>query len=195
MRRNLIAIAALTVGLAATACSTGQGSVRISPTPDSTPLGSPPASNGGTVIGPSGSPSPTGPPAISGSVTHGQATLTLTGGLTQATTFPTLGTPAIWSPTPGTMTLSWTGGDPAESISVGGPSFIGQQSTSASLTLAFSVKTVKGPAAFRSQSGECTVTLNPAMTAQVGGLFFCTNLKSVDGTVTVNAQGSFTAVG
>lgn len=196
MPRNFIGIAALTVALAATACATGQGSVRISPTPDSTPFGSPTLSDGsGTIINPSGSLPPTGPPGVTGSVTHGQATLTLTGGLTQTTTFATLGSSAIWSPAPGTMTLSWTGSDPAESISIGGSSFIGQQSTSSSLTLAFSVKTLKGPEAFRSQAGECTVTLNPAMATQVGALFFCTNLKSVGGTVTVNAQGSFTAAG
>jgi len=196
MRRKLIAIAALTVALAATACATGNGNLRISPTPGSTPFGSlPPSDGSGTIIDPSGSLPPTGPPGVTGSVTHGQATLSLSGGLTQTATLPTLGAPAIWSPTPGTMTLSWTGADPAESISVGGPSFSGQQSTSASLTLAFSVKTVKGPVAFRSQAGECTVTLNPTMTTQVGGLFFCTNLKSVDATVTVNAQGSFNAAG
>lgn len=196
MRRTLIAIAALTVALVTTGCTTGNGSLRISPAPDSTPFGSPPPSDGsGTVINPSGSLPPTGPPGITGSVTHGQAALSLSGGLTQTVTLPTLGAPAIWSPTPGAMTLSWTGADPAESMSVGGPSFTGQQPTSPSLTLAFSVKTAEGTAAFRSQAGECTITLNPATTRQVGGLVFCTNLKSIDATVTVNVQGSFNAAG
>jgi hypothetical protein len=195
MRRNLIAIAALTL-VAAAGCSTGGGSVLVSPTPDSTPFGTPPPSdNSGTIISASGSAPPTGPPGVTGAVTHGQATITLSGGLTQTTTFPTLGTPAIWSPTPGTMTLSWTGADPTESMSVGGPSFAGQQSTSTTLTLAFSLKTAKGTKAFRSQAGECTITLNPATTTQVGGILFCTNLKSVDATLTVNAQGSFSAAG
>jgi hypothetical protein len=195
MRRNLTAMAIMSVIVAGTACATGKSSVTI-PTLVPTPNGSPAASDGtGTIVNPSGSVPPTGPPGVTGSVTHGQASLTLSGGLIQTTSFPTLGAPAIWSPTPGTMTLSWTGLDPVESISVGGPSFNGQQSTSQSLTLAFSVKTPKGTVSFRSQAGECTVTLNPAQPTQVGGLVYCTNLKSVDGSVTVNAQGSFTAVG
>ncbi|MEP7059544.1 MAG: hypothetical protein ABI828_02325 [Actinomycetota bacterium] len=195
MRRNLITMTVLTLGLAGAGCSTGTSNF-IVPTPLPTPNLAPPASDGsGTVVSPSGTLPPTGPPGVTGSVTHGQASLTLSGGLSQTVSFPTLGAPAIWSPTPGTMTLSWTGLDPAESISVGGPSFTGQQSTSSTLTLAFSVKTPKGPMSFRSQGGECTVTLNPAQPTQVGGLVFCTNLKSVDGSVTVNAQGSFTAVG
>ncbi len=192
MRRKLIAIAGLTVALATTGCATGNGSVQITPGPNPSPL---PSDGSGTVISPSGSLPPTGPPGITGSVTHGQATLSLTGGLTQTAALPTLGTPAIWSPTPGSMTLSWTGLDPAESMSVGGASFTGQQSTSPTLTLAFSVKTAKGATAFRSQAGECTITLNPALATQVGGLVFCTNLKSVDTTVTVNVQGSFSAAG
>ncbi len=185
MRRNPIATAALIVVMALTlaACTTGSGSVRIPASPTPTPSGSP-------------SPVVTSPPTgVAGTLVRGQATLTLSGGLSQTTAFPTLGAPAIWSPTPGTITLSWTGADPVESISIGGPSFSGQQSTSPTLTLAFSVKSADGPKTFRSQAGECTVTLNPAAPTQIGGLVFCTNLKSVDGAVTVNAQGSFSAVG
>jgi hypothetical protein len=196
MRREFIVIAAVTLGLTTAACTTGSGSVRISPTP--VPTQSPaalPSDNSGTTINATGSLPPTGPPGITGSVTHGQATITLTGGLTQTTNFPTLTQPAIWSPVPGAMTLSWTGADQAESMSVGGSSFSGQQSTTTALTFGFSVKTNKGPKVFRSQAGECTITLNPAMATQVGGLVFCTNLKSVDGTLTVNAQGSFSASG
>lgn len=185
MRRNPIATAVLTTAMTLTlaACTTGSGSVRIPASPTPTPSGSP-------------SPVVTSPPTgVTGALVRGQATLTLSGGLSQTTAFPTLGAPAIWSPTPGTITLSWTGADPVESISIGGPSFSGQQSTSSTLTLAFSVKSADGPKTFRSQAGECTVTLNPAAPTQVGGLVFCTNLKSVDGAVTVNAQGSFSAVG
>lgn len=185
MRRNPIAIAVLTtaLALAATACTTGSGSIRIPASPVPTPSGSP---------SPVVTPPPTG---VAGTLVRGQASLTLSGDLSQTTSFPTLGAPAIWSPTPGTITLSWTGADPVESISIGGPSFSGQQSTSPTLTLAFSVRSADGPKTFRSQAGECTVTLNPAVPTQVGGLVFCTNLKSVDGTVTVNAQGSFSAAG
>ena len=188
MRRNPIATAVLTTAMTLTlaACTTGSGSVRIPASPVPAPSGSP---------SPAVTLPPTGPPGVTGALVRGQATLTLSGGLSQTTQFPTLGAPAIWSPTPGTMSLSWTGADPVESISVSGPSFSGQQSTSAALTLALSVKSAGGPKTFRSQAGECTVTLNPAAPTQVGGLVFCTNLKSVDGTVTVNAQGSFSAVG
>ena len=185
MRRSPIVTSVLTtaMALATAACTTGSGSVRIPASPAPTPSGSP-------------SPAVTLPPTgVAGVLVRGQATLTLSGGLNQTTTFPTLGAPAIWSPTPGTMSLSWTGADPVDSISIGGPSFSGQQSTSPTLTLAFSVKSAGGPKTFRSQAGECTVTLNPAAPTQVGGLVFCTNLKSVDGAVTVNAQGSFSAVG
>ena len=194
MRRKLIAIAALTVALATTACSTatGTGSVQITSGPSPSPL---PSDSSGTVVSPSGSLPPTGPPGVTGAVTHGQATLSLTGGLTQTTALPTLGTPAIWSPSPGSMALSWTGLDTTESMSLGGPSFIGQQSTSPTFRLAFSVKTTKGAMAFRSQAGECSVTLNPVLATQVGGLISCTNLKSVDTTLTVNVQGSFSAAG
>ena len=192
MRRKLFTIVALTLALTATACATGHGSVRLTPGPNPSPL---PPDNSGTVINPSGSLPPTGPPGITGYVTHGQASLTLSGGLTQTIAFPALGTPAIWSPTPGSITLSWTGLDPAESMSVGGASFTGQQATTPTLILAFSVKTPKGIMAFRSVAGECTITLNPAAATQVGGLVFCTNLKSVDASVTVNVQGSFSAAG
>ena len=195
MRRQLIVIAALTAALGATACATGNGTVQISPSSVPAASGSPAPDGNGAVTNPSGSLPPTGPPGVTGSITHGQGSLTLTGGVTQTTSFTTLGTPAIWSPMPGAMTLSWAGVDPVESMSVGGPSFSGQQSTSASLTFALSVKTVKGTLAFRSQAGECTITLNPATEAQVGGVVFCTNLKSVDGGVTVNVQGSFSAAG
>lgn len=184
MRRNPIVTVVLTTAMTLTlaACTTGSGSVRIPPSPVPSPSSSP---------SPVVTPPPTG---VAGTLVRGQATLTLSGGLNQTTAFPTLGAPAIWSPIPGTMSLSWTGADPVESISIGGPAFSGQQSTSPTLTLAFSVKSVDGPKTFRSQAGECTVTLNPAAPTQVGGLVFCTNLKSVDGAVTVNAQGSFSAV-
>ncbi|MEO8477118.1 MAG: hypothetical protein ABI572_08720 [Actinomycetota bacterium] len=154
---------------------------------------SPVSGDTGVTISPSG-PLPTSSPGITGSVAQGQATVSASGGVNTTVTFGELSTPAVWSPPPGAIALSWAGPG-GQTLSLGGPSFTSQIATDGSHSLAFTLNVGDAPLEFRSSAGECTVTISPALPTQVGGSFLCTNLASTDDTVTVNAQGSFSATG
>jgi len=195
MGKNLkavAAVAALALSLGAAAC-TGTGTTTI-PTFVPTPF-----PTGGATQTPTGTSSAATPTvtasAVAGAVTRGTATASLTGSISHNSAFGALGTPAVWSPPPGAMNLSWNDTTGA-SLNLTGASFTGQQQTSATLTLAFAVNLSSGASkSFRSQAGECSVSITTALTTQLSGIFFCTNLKSVDGLDTVNVQGSFNAAG
>jgi hypothetical protein len=137
--------------------------------------------------------SPTASP-IAGSVTAGQASLSLSGGINTVVSFGRLATPAEWTPPPGTLALSW-GGPGAQVLDLEGDSFTSQIATDAEHALSFTVNVDGAPVAFSSTAGECSVTISPALLSQMGGTFICTNLSSVDDAVSVNAQGSFSATG
>jgi hypothetical protein len=138
--------------------------------------------------------SPTSTPAGAGSVTLGQASLSLSGGINAAVSFGRLATPAEWMPPPGAIALSWNG--PGEQVlSLAGTSFTSQIATDAEHSLSFTVNVDGAPVSFSSTAGECSVTISPALPTQMGGTFLCTNLSSVDDVVSVNAQGSFSATG
>ncbi|MDP9297905.1 MAG: hypothetical protein M3O98_04465 [Actinomycetota bacterium] len=195
MRRTLVITIGLPLALLAAGCGRGGSS---SPSPSSqTSSSSPPAGvtgGAGTIINPSGSVPPTSSPGITGSVTRGTAGITITGRLNETVTLGEL-TGAVWAPPPSGIALTWTGAK-HQSLSIGGPSFTSQQPTSDARVLSFGVLDSDGRLLqFRSAAGECLVTINPALPADMGGVFTCRNLTSSDGAATVDAQGTFSATG
>ena len=193
MPKNLTIAAAALLAVAGAACTRGRPADSPLPTPaSSSPAGV--TGTTGTTIVPSGSLPPSSSPGITGSVTTGTATVAVSGAATASVTFGTLGAPAIWAPPPGTMALQWNGpGD--QTLGVGGTAVLGQRPTSTSLSLSFTVKLGTTDVGFRSTAGECIVTINTVADRSVAGLFQCTGVKNSDGTIVVNAQGSFGATG
>jgi hypothetical protein len=150
--------------------------------------------NTGTIIDPSSSLPPSSSPGITGSVTQGSATMTLSGTASGNLTLNTLSSPAIWSPPPGSLALLWSG-PLKQSFGLGGASFVGQRSTSGALSLSFTVIVNAAAVAFTSTSGECIITITTAETTSVAGTYQCTGVPNDDATVLINAQGSFSATG
>jgi hypothetical protein len=163
---------------------------------DFEPLPSPPTAVSTSTISPgsSGSPlaPPTGSPGVTGNLNVGTASVTTTGGLNATATYDELFTPGIWTLPPGAISLSWRGAR-KQSLSITGPSFTAQLPTDIDLVLQFSVLGPTGVVEFRSSAGECLVTISPALADQLGGNFTCVGLTNGDGTMTVNAQGTFSA--
>ena len=109
-------------------------------------------------------------------------------------TFGSLATPAVWTPPPGAIALSWDGpGD--QVLTLGGPSFTSQIPTDAAHVALVHRERRRNAGRVPSSAGECTVAISPALPTQIGGTFLCTNLSSTDDAVTVNAQGTFSATG
>jgi hypothetical protein len=135
---------------------------------------------------------PTGSPGVTGNLTIGTATVTVTGAVNVSATYDELATPGIWTPPPGAIALNWTGTG-AQSLGITGASFTAQQPTAPDRVLQFSVRAPSGVVTFRSTNGECLVTISPALPDQMGGTFLCTGIPSEDGSFIVNAQGSFNA--
>jgi hypothetical protein len=187
-RSTSIAAVALALAFAATGC---RGDARDElPAFPPTPV---PSTNGS----PSGSPTlpstpPTGSPGVTGTLTIGTAQVTTSGALTVSATYDTLGPPGIWTPPPGAISLNWRGRG-AQSLGITGDSFAAQLPTAPDRVLEFSVRGPDSVLTFRSSEGECLVTISPALVNQVGGSFTCTGLASDDGSVTVNALGTFSA--
>jgi hypothetical protein len=182
----LMAVGALVVGVILGRAWGGSGDV----TPSISP--SPPSGATETAAAGPGEGTPTATPAGNGSVSRGQASLSLSGGVNSVVELGRLATPADWAPPPGTIALSWTGSG-QQVLSLGGPSFTSQIATDAEHTLSFTVEVDGAPVSYVSAAGECTVTISPALPTQMGGTFFCTNLPSTDGEPIVNVQGSFAA--
>jgi hypothetical protein len=173
----------------------------LGPPPEASPTGnlspaatSPTSTTGGSgTVSTSGGPVPTTSPGITGSVNVGNATIAVSGAL--QTTQPTLplASPAIYSPPPGAFTLAWS--TTAAGIALGGTSFVGTRPTSATLRLTFFVHSVSSTASFVSDDGGCDVTVTAASANAFDGTFSCTAMTDVNGTVTVDAQGTFSASG
>jgi hypothetical protein len=194
MRKNLTFVTLAVIALAGVACSKDDGpTFSFSPLP---PSSSPSAVTGsnGTTINPSGSLPPSSSPGITGTVTDGAATLNVTGSTSTSVSLAELVSPALWAPPPGSMALQWDGPN-GQSFGMGGSSFAGQQPTSPALSLSFVIRIDDVKVEFRSIGGECLITITPAEVSSMGGQFQCTGVKNGDGTIVVNAQGSFTAVG
>ena len=192
MRRKLmIAAVVATLALAGVACSKdtpATPSISFSPSPV-------PVSGGtGVTISPSGSLPPSSSPGITGSVTDGSATATMTGAFAGTLAFDDLASPALWSPPPGSVALQWNGAG-KQTLGLGGPSFAGQQATSSTVSLSFTLRIERKLVTFRSTAGECIITITTAEANDVEGLFQCTGVTNADGTLVLNAQGSFGATG
>lgn len=182
-RTGMITVGAILAALASACSTTGTGhGVSISPvTPNPTPIPTP-------VESPTASPSPSGPLQIGG------ASIVLSGGLTSQVSFPTLVAPTTWGVPPAAMDLTWA--EPTgQQLSLSGTAFVSRATTSPERILSFLVTGTDGPVEFRSESGECSVTITPALLDNMGGLFTCPTLTDVSGTFTVNARGTFSATG
>ncbi len=183
----------------------GQGLQSLGPPPEASPTGnasptgttggSPTAATGGTgtTINGSGGPVPTTSPGITGSVTTGNATIAVSGAL--QTTQPTLplSSPAVYAPPPGAFALNWSAA--AAGFALGGTSFVGTHPTSADLRLTFFVHSASGTASFSSTDGGCQVTVAQAEASAFVGTFSCVGIADANGTLVVDAQGSFAATG
>lgn len=180
------------------ACSGGPDIDTLGPPPEASPTGNaPPAAaspitgaTGAAVTG-SGGPSPTTSPGITGFVNVGNASITVSGALqTSQPTLP-LASPVIYAPPPGAFSLAWS--TPAAGIALGGTTFVGTQATSTALLLTFFVHSASGTASFASDDGGCDVTVTTAEATAFDGTFSCAGLTDVNGTIVVDAQGTFTA--
>lgn len=193
------AAAALALATVATAC--GGGDVDTSATPPApvatqSPGASPTSITGGTgvTINGSGSVPPTSSPGIITQVSQGTASVIVTGDLAATATFGQLTSPAIWSPPPGTLALAW-GGAGKQSFAIGGESFASRIVTSPVHSLSLTLRVSAAAVEFRSTAGECSVTINPALPDNMGGNFQCAGIASADGSLRIDAQGTFAATG
>jgi hypothetical protein len=119
---------------------------------------------------------------------------TVSGSVNTTVSFASLVSPAIWSPPPSGLALVWKG--PAkQSFGLAGDSFSSLQPTGATLTLSLTLHVGDTTMAFQSSAGECNVTITPALATNMGGTFQCTGLRTSDGSLTINANGSFSATG
>jgi hypothetical protein len=123
----------------------------------------------------------------------GVASLTLSGDLAMSVSFSSIETPAVWAPPPAPMDITWTGG--RNELHLSGTSFVSLVDTSAESVLSFTVPGAEGPVEFASSAGECRITITPALPDQMGGVFTCTLLTDLQGAVTVDARGTFSASG
>jgi hypothetical protein len=101
--------------------------------------------------------------------------------------------PTIYSPPPGQFSLGWDTDTAALVLS--GRSFVGNHPTSEILRLTFSVSSGATTTSFASQDGGCDVIVTTAGPASFEGTFSCTGIADEDGSVVVNAQGTFSASG
>jgi hypothetical protein len=166
---------------ACTATGTGHGVSISPPAPDASPIPPPSAS-------PSVSPSPDGP------LETGGASIAISGDLTLQVSFPILTEPDVWGPPPAPMDLTWN--EPVgQSLSLSGTSFVSRAATNEEHVLAFVVDGPGGRIEFTSSTGECSVTITPALPDNMGGVFTCTALTDATGGFTVDARGTFSATG
>jgi hypothetical protein len=146
------------------------------------------------------SPTPTATPSVSASpgpespLRDGVASLILSGELTLTGTFSSIATPAVWAPPPAPMDVTWVGTG-AQQLRLSGLSFVSLTETSEDTVLSFTVTGPDGPVAFSSTGGECSITITPALPDNMGGVFICTSLADVEGVTTVDARGTFSAIG
>jgi hypothetical protein len=182
MRRTVVVGSVLAaIGTACGTSGTGHG-VSVSP-----PI---------VVISPSAVPpeSPDATPSVDGPLQTGGATVSTTGELTVQVSLPTLVEPDVWGPPPSPMDLTWD--EPSgQSLSLSGTSFTSRAATGDDRALTFVLTGADGPLQFTSTSGECSVTITPALPDNMGGVFACIAITDTEGTTTVNASGTFSATG
>lgn len=108
--------------------------------------------------------------------------------------FASIATPAVWAPPPAPMDITWNGPSTQE-LRLSGTSFVSRAATGPDRALSFTVTGPDGPVVFSSTAGECAVTITPALPDNMGGLFTCSLLTDVEGVITVDARGVFSAIG
>jgi hypothetical protein len=124
----------------------------------------------------------------------GVATVSLSGDLTLTVPFATLAAVTVWAPPPAPMDITWEGTQD-QGLTLSGTSFVSREETSADRALSFTVVGPDAPVEFSSTAGECAVTITPALPDNMGGIFTCSALTDVEGLTTVDARGSFSAIG
>jgi hypothetical protein len=92
------------------------------------------------------------------------------------------------------MNITWQGTS-GQQLRLSGTSFVSRAETSADRALSFTVVGPNGLVEFSSTTGECSVTITPALPDNMGGVFTCTLLTDVEGVTTVDARGTFVATG
>ncbi len=157
------------------------------------PSVSPPPPDGDSPS-PTVSASPTGSPGPGSGLNAGQASVSVSGDLTLEVRFSRVATPAVWAPPPAPMNITWQGTS-GQQLRLSGTSFVSRAETSADRALSFTVVGPNGLVEFSSTTGECSVTITPALPDNMGGVFTCTLLTDVEGVTTVDARGTFIATG
>ena len=183
MRTKALLALSLTFALLTAAC----GSSRLV----TTPTGSPSVGTQSPAQLPTSSPG-----GATGTVTAGNATIQLSHGLTGTVQLLMLGTPAVYSPPPGSTALTWTDG--LQSMTITGDSFTGPLPTSDTLSLSLSVRSGTEIVEFVSTSAECTISVTTALERSFAGTFSCANLSGTlasGDAVSVDATGTFAATG
>jgi len=183
-----LAVLAVTA-FAIAACSKDDGPSPLLPSPafpDDTGVLPPlTGSTGVTSIPPAGT---------TGSLSSGQAALTVSGDVRASKTMTNL-VAGVYAAPPGGMAVVWTaGGTDATTLGLGGLSFTGTQPTALTLSLTLTVQTNAGISSFVSTAGECSVTIGLASASELSGTFTCSDLVGSSGEG-VDASGSFAAQG
>ena len=134
---------------------------------------------------------PTSSPAP-GNVSQGTASVQVAGDLEAEFSAP-LASPMTYSPPPGAFALRWV--KAKQGIGIASPAFTGTRRTSPDLSIIIIVDAGETIASFSSMKHECNLTIGRANANQVAGSFTCAELKSADGSMTVDASGRFSASG
>ena len=143
-----------------------------------------------------GGASPT-PPSVSAKFARGEATVTMTGGYTATYKAPFINGRTVGS---GTFVSLQYGAVQTGSLTYQGPAIPGTYATLRTgeevTTLALTVVLMSGDEpsdSFASLNGECSITILEYSQARGDATFTCTGLANLDGTVTIDASGSFYA--
>jgi hypothetical protein len=148
------------------------------------------------VAGCGSSASPT-PPSVSAKFARGEANVTITGGYTATYKAPFINGRTVGS---GTFVSLQYGAVQTGSLTYQGPAIPGTYATLRTgeevTTLALTVVLMSGDEpsdSFASMNGECSITILEYSQARGDATFTCTGLANLDGTVTIDASGSFYA--
>lgn len=134
--------------------------------------------------------------AATGTLHVGTASIQLGGDLTNAITLLLLGSPALYSPPPGSTAVVWTDG--LQTLGITGDSFVGALDTSPTLSLSLLVRSGAEQVVLDSSAGECSITVDTAIERSFAGSFTCGGLTATTAagvTLSVTATGTFSASG
>lgn len=189
MKRPLVTVLALSVLAAACGGDEAPAPAVPSSSPAATPASSLQSLAPGTL--PTSSPG-----AATGSVHVGTASIQLGGDLTGDVSLLLLGSPALYSPPPGSTAVVWTDG--LQTLGITGDSFVGALATSPTLSLSLLVRNGAEQVVLDSSAGECSITVDTAVERSFAGTFTCRGLNgstAAGAALTVSAIGTFSASG